>query len=223
VADINDRLEKLTRRDELTRRVLQQHRVVPPEVSGVGADFMDVVDAVANVVRRHPGMSIMIAPGDGRRGSAVIRVTELHGDAEVAVVATAPGGKDASAPDGQDGSVPPPAEPVDKPAATARPESRPVWQPPRRWRPEPGEPQHRETQYGETQYGETQYGEANGVHGEAQYGETRYGEANGVHGEAQYGEPQNREPQNREAQNREDRYGGAQYGGGQQDEWRWSG
>jgi hypothetical protein len=88
MADINDRLERLVRRDELARRLLH-HRIVPPEVAGVGGDFLDVVEAVADVVGRHPGMSIMLAPGDGRPGSAVVRVTETHGDAEVALI-TAP-------------------------------------------------------------------------------------------------------------------------------------
>jgi hypothetical protein len=85
VADINDRLERLSRRDELARRA--RERAVPPAaIVGVGADFIEVVEAVAQVVRRHPGMSVMIAPGDGRRRSAVIRVTERNGTAEVAPV-----------------------------------------------------------------------------------------------------------------------------------------
>jgi hypothetical protein len=87
MADINDRLERLNRRDELTRRMLQhQHRAVPEPVAGVGDDFVEIVEAVAQVVRRHPGMSIMIAPGDGRRGSAVVRITEQAGEADVSVV-----------------------------------------------------------------------------------------------------------------------------------------
>jgi hypothetical protein len=84
MADINDRLERLSRRDELARRVRQ--RAMPASISGVGEDFLEVVEAVAQVVRRHPGMSVMLAPGDGRRGSTVIRVTERHGEAEVAPV-----------------------------------------------------------------------------------------------------------------------------------------
>jgi hypothetical protein len=90
MADINDRLERLNRRDELTRRMLQQ-RVVPEPVSGVGDDFVEIVEAVVQVVRRHPGMSIMIAPGDGRRGSAVVRVTEQDGEVDVTVVRQSPG------------------------------------------------------------------------------------------------------------------------------------
>jgi hypothetical protein len=87
VADINDRLERISRRDELARRA--RERAVPPAIAGVGTDFMEVVEAVAAVVRRHSGMSVMIAPGDGRRRSAVIRVTERHGEVEVAPVSVA--------------------------------------------------------------------------------------------------------------------------------------
>ncbi len=85
MADIHDRLERLQRRDELTRRVLQQ-RAVPEPVAGVGGDFVEIVEAVVQVVRRHPGMSVMVAPGDGRQGSAVIRVTELDGEVDVSVI-----------------------------------------------------------------------------------------------------------------------------------------
>ena len=89
MADIHDRLERLQRRDELTRRVLQQ-RSVPDQaagpVAGVGSDFVEIVEAVAQVVRRHPGMSVMVAPGDGRQGSAVIRVTEQDGEVDVSVI-----------------------------------------------------------------------------------------------------------------------------------------
>jgi hypothetical protein len=118
MADINDRLERLSRRDELTRRVLQ-HRAVPPEVAGVGGDFLDVVEAVVNVVRRHPGMSIMLAPGDGRPGSAVVRVTEQHGDAEVALVTTPAEGGRPVGPDRRDDSPSEPAAPRARPAAPA--------------------------------------------------------------------------------------------------------
>lgn len=89
VTDINDRLQRLNRRDELTRRV--RERAVPPPAPGVGDDFAEVVDAVAEVVRRRPGMSVLVAPGDGRRGSAVVRITERLGDVEVAVVTTGGG------------------------------------------------------------------------------------------------------------------------------------
>jgi len=85
MADIHDRLERLQRRDELTRRVLQQ-RSVPEPVAGVGSDFVEIVEAVVQVVRRHPGMSVMVAPGDGRQGSAVVRVTEQDGEVDVSVI-----------------------------------------------------------------------------------------------------------------------------------------
>jgi hypothetical protein len=85
MADIHDRLERLQRRDELGRRVLEQ-RSVPEPVAGVGGDFVEVVEAVAQVVRRHPGMAVMVAPGDGRQGSAVVRVSEHDGEVEVSVV-----------------------------------------------------------------------------------------------------------------------------------------
>ncbi len=85
MADIHDRLERLQRRDELTRRVLQQ-RAVPEPVAGVGSDFVEVVEAVVQVVRRHPGMSVMVAPGDGRQGSLVVRVTEQDGEVDVTVI-----------------------------------------------------------------------------------------------------------------------------------------
>jgi len=85
MADINDRLERLHRRDELARRVLAQ-RAVPEPVAEVGDDFVEIVEAVVHVVRRHPGMSIMIAPGDGRQGSAVVRITEQGGEVDVSVV-----------------------------------------------------------------------------------------------------------------------------------------
>jgi hypothetical protein len=90
MADINDRLERLQKRDELARRVLQQ-RVVPDSVAELGADFVEVIEAVAEVVRRQPGMSLMVAPGDGRRGSAVVRITERDGEADVTVVRAGPG------------------------------------------------------------------------------------------------------------------------------------
>jgi hypothetical protein len=85
MADIHDRLERLQRRDELARRVLQQ-RMVPEPVTGAGDDFVEVVEAVMQVVRRHPGMAVMVAPGDGRQGSAVVRVSEQDGDVDVSVV-----------------------------------------------------------------------------------------------------------------------------------------
>lgn len=89
MADINDRLERLQKRDELTRRVLQQ-RALPDSVAELGEDFIEVIEAVVHVVRRQPGASIMVAPGDGRRGSAVVRVSEAAGDVEITVVSTGP-------------------------------------------------------------------------------------------------------------------------------------
>jgi hypothetical protein len=86
MADINDRLERLHKRDELTRRVLQQ-RALPESVAELGEDFVEVIEAVVHVVRRQPGASVMIAPGDGRRGSAVVRVSEAAGDVEIQVLA----------------------------------------------------------------------------------------------------------------------------------------
>jgi len=173
MADINDRLERLSRRDELTRRVLQ-HRAVPPEVAGVGGDFLDVVEAVANIVRRHPGMSIMLAPGDGRPGSAVVRVTEQHGDAEIALVTAAEGARPAAparrddstatgsaAPTGPAAPVPTPVPagsvPAESgpPAGSGRPEQRsaPAWRPPGPWRPGAAGPEYRGGQGGQAGQG----------------------------------------------------------------------
>ncbi|HEV7656100.1 MAG TPA: hypothetical protein VGP36_15400 [Mycobacteriales bacterium] len=89
MADINDRLERLHKRDELTRRVLQQ-RALPDSVADLGEDFVEVIEAVVHVVRRQPGASVMVAPGDGRQGSAVVRVSETAGDVEIQVLATGP-------------------------------------------------------------------------------------------------------------------------------------
>jgi hypothetical protein len=90
MADINDRLERLHKREEMSRRVLQQ-RAVPEPVAGVGGDFVEVVEAVVQVVRRHPGMAVMVAPGDGRQGGAVVRVSEQDGEVDVVVVRGASG------------------------------------------------------------------------------------------------------------------------------------
>jgi hypothetical protein len=86
MADIADRLERMNKRDELTRRVLAQ-RALPNPVAELGADFVEVVEAVVGVVRRLPGASVMVAPGDGRHGSAVVRITEAAGDVEISVLA----------------------------------------------------------------------------------------------------------------------------------------
>ena len=85
MADISDRLERMNKRDELTRRVLAQ-RALPESVAELGADFVEVVEAVVGVVRRQPGASVMVAPGDGRHGSAVVRITEVAGDVEISVL-----------------------------------------------------------------------------------------------------------------------------------------
>ena len=90
MADINDRLERMQRRDELARRMLQQ-RAVPEPVAEVGDDFVEIVEAVSQVVRRHPGMSVMIAPSDGRQGSAVVRISEHDGEVDVAVIRSGSG------------------------------------------------------------------------------------------------------------------------------------
>jgi hypothetical protein len=90
MADINDRLERLHKRDELTRRVLQQ-RALPDPVAELGEDFVEIIEAVVHVIRRQPGASVMIAPGDGRQGSAVVRVSEAAGDVEITVMGTGTG------------------------------------------------------------------------------------------------------------------------------------
>jgi hypothetical protein len=84
MADINDRLDRLNRREELARRVLRRPIAEPP--AGLDEDFREVVDAVARTVRRFPGLSVMVAPADGRSGRTVIRVTERDGFVETAVV-----------------------------------------------------------------------------------------------------------------------------------------
>ena len=89
MADISDRLERLHKRDELTRRVLAQ-RAMPDPVAELGEDFVEVVEAVVGVVRRQPGSSVMVAPGDGRAGSAVVRISETGGDVEITVLSTNP-------------------------------------------------------------------------------------------------------------------------------------
>ena len=51
----------------------------------------EVLDAVASVVRRHPGLSVMVALADGRAGRPVIRVTERDGGVETGVVVAGSG------------------------------------------------------------------------------------------------------------------------------------
>lgn len=85
MADINDRLERLNKLDELSRRVRAQ-RALPDPVAELGDDFVEVIEAVVQVVRRQPGAAVMVAPGDGRHGSAVVRITEVAGDVEITVL-----------------------------------------------------------------------------------------------------------------------------------------
>ena len=89
MADINDRLERLQKRDALTRRVRQQ-RSLPDPVVELGDDFVEVVEAVAQVIRRQPGAAVMVAPGDGRQGSAVIRISELAGEVDITILGAGP-------------------------------------------------------------------------------------------------------------------------------------
>jgi hypothetical protein len=152
MADINSRLERLSRRDELINRARQ--RSAPDWVTSVGADVMEVVEAVAAVVRRHPGMSVMLAPADGRPGSAVIRVSERNGEVEVAPVnvpvGPAPVPPDPRAEPAEIVSAPTTVLPVSVPTPVAagapagpvdggyeRTQPQPVYAPPPGYAPEP--------------------------------------------------------------------------------------
>jgi hypothetical protein len=94
VADINERLDRLQRREEFDRfgRPLRHGSTeisVGPVVArpaGVDDRLGEVLDAVASVVRRHSGLSVMVALADGRAGRPVIRVTERDGSVETGVV-----------------------------------------------------------------------------------------------------------------------------------------
>jgi hypothetical protein len=94
VADINDRLDRLQRREEFDRfgrplRPVPAETPVGPVVgrpAGVDDRLGEVLDAVASVVSRHPGLSVMVALADGRAGRPVIRVTERDGSVETGVV-----------------------------------------------------------------------------------------------------------------------------------------
>jgi hypothetical protein len=109
VADINDRLDRLQRREEFDRfgRPLRpapaETPVGPPVARPAGVDdrLGEVLDAVAPVVRRHPGLSVMIALADGRAGRPVIRVTERDGGVETGVVVVGPGPQRAVEPTAQ--------------------------------------------------------------------------------------------------------------------------
>jgi hypothetical protein len=85
VADINDRLDRLNRREEFARRAYHSALPLAPDVD-LDDDFVEVLVAVARVVQRHPGLSVMVAPADGRPGRTVIRVSERAGSVESAVV-----------------------------------------------------------------------------------------------------------------------------------------
>jgi hypothetical protein len=99
VADINERLDRLQRREDFDRfgRPLRHAPadtpVGPPLARPAGVDdrLGEVLDAVASVVRRHPGLSVMVALADGRAGRPVIRVTERDGDVETGVVVVGSG------------------------------------------------------------------------------------------------------------------------------------
>ena len=94
MADINERLDRLQRRQEFDRfgrplRAAPAELPVGPVVArpaGVDDRLGEVLDAVAAVVRRHPGLSVMVALADGRAGRPVIRVTERDGGVETGVV-----------------------------------------------------------------------------------------------------------------------------------------
>jgi hypothetical protein len=91
VADINDRLDRLSRREEFDRRAWEpptRPAAEPAPGAAAGDGFAEVLDAVGRVVRRHPGLSVMVA--DGRPGHPVIRVAERAGSAETGLVAAGP-------------------------------------------------------------------------------------------------------------------------------------
>jgi hypothetical protein len=90
VADINDRLERLNRREEFARRGQHGGSHPPAPDLDLDDDFAEVLVAVARVVQRRPGMSVMLAAADGRPGRTVIRVTERDGAVETAVVTPNP-------------------------------------------------------------------------------------------------------------------------------------
>jgi hypothetical protein len=61
-------------------------RPVAARPAGVDDRLGEVLDAVADVVRRHRGLSVMVAVADGRPGRPVIRVTERAGEVVTRVV-----------------------------------------------------------------------------------------------------------------------------------------
>ena len=84
MSDINDRLDRLNKREALQRRAHDNPVAMPAD--GLGEDFVEVLEAVGRVVRRHPGLSIMVAPADGRSSQAVIRISERDGSVQTAVI-----------------------------------------------------------------------------------------------------------------------------------------
>ena len=88
MADINDRLDRLQRREQFDRLSadpgwsprspvtgLGPGAVAVPRPAGVDDRFGEVLDAVAAVVAQHPGLSVMVAVADGRPGRPVVRCT----------------------------------------------------------------------------------------------------------------------------------------------------
>jgi hypothetical protein len=95
MADINDRLDRLHRREEFDRNglPLRADPVGAPVARPAGVDdrLGEVLDAVAAVVRRHTGLSVMVAIADGKAGRPVVRVTERDGSVETGVVVVGAG------------------------------------------------------------------------------------------------------------------------------------
>jgi hypothetical protein len=143
VADINDRLDRLQRREEFDR-FGRPIRPAPPETpvgpvvarpAGVDDRLGEVLDAVAGVVRKHPGLSVMVALADGRAGRPVIRVTEREGGVETGVVVVGQSAVEPARTDPEATSVvlrPPPdlrEQPTAAPAREPVPGSDPVFEP----------------------------------------------------------------------------------------------
>ena len=110
MADINDRLDRLQRREDFDRSGMPlrpapgtEHGQAVIRPVGVDDRLGEVLDAVAAVVSRHPGLSVMIAVADGRAGRPVVRVTERDGGVETGVVVP---GAVAPAPAAQAAAVP---------------------------------------------------------------------------------------------------------------------
>jgi hypothetical protein len=135
VADINDRLDRLQRREEFDRfgRPLRPAAEDPvgsvvARPAGVDDRLGEVLDAVAAVVRRHPGLSVMVAIADGRTGRPVVRVTERDGSVETGVVvAGLPAGARAVAPAAADQAASVPTASV--PTRPVQRETLPAYEP----------------------------------------------------------------------------------------------